>query len=148
MAHPAPYLLDTDILLLLLRGQGLGTAIDLKFQLTEQPFKPLISVVSVGESLAFAGRMGWSRRKIAALRRLLANFVWVDANRLDVLHAYAEIATSWRCKEQIPQNDMWIAATASATGATLLTTEPRFTRLSEDLLICKLVNIKDGMIIG
>lgn len=147
MAHPAPYLLDTDILLLLLRGQGIGTAIDLKYQLTEQPFKPLISVVSVGESLAFAGQIGWSRRKVAALRRLLANFVWVDANRLDVLHAYAEIANSWRCKDPIPQNDMWIAATASATGATLLTTEPRFARLSDEILICKLLTIQDGMIV-
>ncbi|MFT5127607.1 MAG: tRNA(fMet)-specific endonuclease VapC [Rhodothermales bacterium] len=148
MAHPAPYILDTDILLLLLRGQGLGTAIDLKYQLTEQPFKPLVSVISVGESLAFAARIGWSRRKIAALRRLLANFVWVDANRLDVLHAYAEVANSWQCKDPVPQNDMWIAATASATGATLLTTEPRFTRLSEDLLTCKLVTIKDGTIVS
>jgi tRNA(fMet)-specific endonuclease VapC len=146
--HPAPYLLDTDILLLLLRGRALGTAIDLKYQLTEQPFKPLISVVSVGESLAFAGRMSWSRRKIAALRRLLANFVWVDANRLDVLHAYAQIANNWRCADPIPQNDMWIAATASATGATLLTTDAHFTRLSEEQLTVKLVKIKDGMIVA
>jgi len=43
------YLLDTSILLHLVRASTLGKAVAAQYQLLDQPFKPLISVVTVAK---------------------------------------------------------------------------------------------------
>lgn len=78
--------------------------------------------------LAFAQRNGWGARKLEALRQLAGNLVVVDVSREPILNAYAELDTHLK-RSGTPmgqQNDVWIAATASATGAVLLTTDRDF----------------------
>jgi len=61
MTTPAgPILLDTNVVLQVVRGSEVATRIDAAVQLRARPERPLISVISVGEALAFAQRRNWA----------------------------------------------------------------------------------------
>ncbi|HEX2080785.1 MAG TPA: type II toxin-antitoxin system VapC family toxin [Longimicrobium sp.] len=123
-----PILLDTSIVIHLARGGVAAQRLESRFGLQSRPFTPLTSIVTVGEILAFARRNGWGARRLEALRQLAGNLVVIDINREPILNAYAELDTHLK-RSGTPmgqQNDVWIAATASATGAVLLTTDRDF----------------------
>lgn len=65
--------------------------------------------------------------------RLFRELVVVDIRSDDVLRKFAEI-DSWSKKNgrALGDNDTWIAATAAATGATLLTNDKDFDPLDEN----------------
>lgn len=120
-------LLDTDIVIHLVRGRAIGQAIDRRFQLRARADRPLVSVVTLGEALAFARQRGWGAANIDRLRALLREFVPVNLNAEPVLERYAEISEFLRSNGRaVSNNDVWIAACASAAGATLLTTDRDF----------------------
>jgi predicted nucleic acid-binding protein len=134
----ALFLLDTNVVLALVRGQALGAFIDATFLLSAARRRPAISVVTHGEVRVLAGRNGWGEAKLAALRCALDALVTVDVNVAEVLDAYVEIDLF---SQQMPggarnmgKNDLWIAACAKASGATLLTTDRDFDHLDPDLL--------------
>ena len=61
--------------------------------------------------------------------QLLAQVVWVDINHPDVLNEYGELDhESELIGRKMGKNDLWIAATAKVSGATLLTTDGDFVR--------------------
>ncbi len=129
-------LLDTNIVVLLCRGGEAGQRIDRRYALSSRRSAPLISVVSVGELLTFARRAEWGVKKEARLRELLEHLVIVDINREPVLSAYVEISAHIE-RTGTPmgqQNDIWIAATARASGAVLLTTDKDFDVLHPHLI--------------
>ncbi len=122
-----PLLLDTNVLLHLVRGKEVGERIDRMFGLRARAEKPLISIVTVGECHAFAAYRGWGAEKKAALDALLHELVIVDINNGTVLRAYADIdAFLKKSGKTVGNNDVWIAATANAAGAVLLTTDKDF----------------------
>lgn len=123
-----PILLDTNILIYLARGGAASERLEARFGLRSRPLTPWISVVTVGEMLAFAERNSWGRRRVDAMQQLISNLVVVDIRTDAVLHAYAAVDTHMtRAGTRMDQqNDVWIAATASAMGAVLLTTDRDF----------------------
>ena len=132
------YLLDTNVVVALVRGQALGAAIDLRFGLTQAKRRPIISVVTHGEIRVLARRNQWSESRVAALTRALNALVTVDINITSVIDAYVEIDLfSQKYPEgarNMGKNDLWIAACAKAAGATLLTTDKDFEHLTPALL--------------
>lgn len=129
------YLLDTNILVALVRAGPLGQYVDRTYRLTDQPFRPLISVVTVGEVLKLVKDYGWQQTKVERLRKLLGQLNWVDISRDEILDGYAEIAHwSERGGKSKPQNDYWIAATAKVAAATLLTTDKHFDDYHPDFI--------------
>jgi tRNA(fMet)-specific endonuclease VapC len=130
MASPVTYLLDTNILVLLIRGKAAGLAIAAAFGLRTGLTRCLISVVTVGEMRALARKFNWGPQKVADLDKLLAQVVWIDINHPDILGAYAELDDlSERAGRSMGKNDVWIAATTKVVGATLLTTDADFDHL-------------------
>lgn len=110
----------------LVRENRTGRAIDFRFQLRSRPERPLLSIVTVGEGLALSKRLSWGPAKIAALEQLFDDCVIVDITD-EILETYAEIDTYLiRAGKAVEQNDIWIAATAIASGAHLLTTDKDF----------------------
>lgn len=135
MPQARPYLLDTNILVVYLRAGSLGEHVEDTYHLMQNPYKPLLCVVSVGEILSLAAKWGWGKPRTEALDRLLNELVWVDVNRRDVLNAYASIVRfSEEQGKSAPQNDYWIAAVANTTGATLLTMDRHFDHLDGSYL--------------
>lgn len=130
MSSPVGYLLDTNALLELLRGNDLGEALDARFGLRSSLGSSMICVVTVGEILALARKFGWGTTKLDKLRRMLDQLVWIDISDPQLLDAYAEIDHFSETKgRKMGKNDIWIAATAKVTGITLLTTDPDFDHL-------------------
>lgn len=132
------YLLDTNIVLALVRGGALGTHIDATYGLRATKRRPAISIVTHGEVRVLAERNGWGDSKLAALEKALDALVTIDINIQEVVDAYVEIDIySQRHPDgarNIGKNDLWIAACAKASGATLLTTDRDFEHLNAQLL--------------
>ena len=105
---PVPlYVLDTGILLALLRGKQLGQYIDTTFQLRHQPNKPLICAVTKGEIGSLARQFGWQAAKRQALALLLQNdVVSVDIDLPAILDAYEEI--DWVSLKQPGGTKTWV----------------------------------------
>lgn len=125
--NPDLFLLDTNVLVHLIRDSPVGRWVAQRYGLRNQPFKQLISVVTVGEALSFAKKRAWGLRKTEVLEDLLRELVVFPLDSEPVLGMYAEIDCHLqKIGRPIDQNDMWIAATAVATSAHLLTTDKDF----------------------
>ena len=130
MALPGGYLLDTNILVHLVRNNDLGKYVDATYGLSAGTNPFILSVVTVGELYALAIKFGWGAAKRAALDALLINFTWVDISDPQILAAYGEVdGWSQSVGRKMGKNDVWIAATARATNTTVLTTDTDFDHL-------------------
>jgi tRNA(fMet)-specific endonuclease VapC len=94
----------------------------------------LVCSVTHGELWALAYANGFGEPKREAIRTMLDSLVTIDIGAEAVVDAYVKIYTVLRghpkgARTNIGENDMWIAATARATGATLLTTDQHFVPL-------------------
>ena len=127
-------LLDTSALVFLLRGGAVGQRIDESHGLRTRRDRPLISIVPVGELASFAMKRRWGATRRAAVADLIAELVVIDLSQGDIVEAYAEI-DHFSEREHKParpmgKNDIWIAATAKAAGAHLLTSDADFDHLN------------------
>lgn len=131
-------ILDTNILIHLLRSDSCGTEIERQFSLTSRISRPLISLMTRGEILAFAKKCNWGDRKLTSLDALLQHLVIVNPQQGSIVQTYASIDhySEKVCKPARPlgQNDMWIAATAAETKAWLLTTDGDFDHLTPNFI--------------
>ena len=125
-------LLDTNVLIHLVRGNELGRRIDADHQLLGRADRPIISVVTIGETLSLARQFNWGQAKAEKLRELLREFPVVDINSEPVLTLYAELDHFSRSNgRRMGKNDVWIAACAVATDAWLLTCDQDFDVLAD-----------------
>jgi tRNA(fMet)-specific endonuclease VapC len=135
-AAPPRYLLDTNVLLAYTRAGELGQWIEATYSLKTAKTVPLISAVAEGEMLSLARQFGWGEARQRRLRELIRVFVSVPLETGDIVEAYALIDDHCRRigRPMGKNNDVWIAATAHATGAVLLTTDRDFDHLDPDFL--------------
>ena len=137
------FLLDTNILLGLARKAPWARQAYVRFHLGDPDVISFTSVVRKGEILAIAERNGWGPKKRTTLARMLDQFPDLPIKDPDILRAYALI-DAWSCGKAVPapgnapsskpavtmgKNDLWIAATAHASGAILLSTDRDFEHL-------------------
>ncbi|HYI11627.1 MAG TPA: type II toxin-antitoxin system VapC family toxin [Thermoanaerobaculia bacterium] len=120
-------LLDTNIVIHLIRDNEVAKRVDASFHLRHRTDRPLISIVTVGECLSLVRQFGWGATKVEALEALLRELVIVPLDSRPILERFGEFH-SWTKSigRTLGHNDLWIAATASATGAHLITTDADF----------------------
>ena len=124
-------LLDTSILVHLLRNNETGRRIEEMFQIRRRTDRPLISVVTVGECLSLARQFGWGASRVAALEALLSELVVVPIDSRPVLERFGEFhAWTRSIGRSLSHNDLWIAATVAASGAHLVTSDRDFDALA------------------
>lgn len=129
-----PVVLDTNVVLQLVRGNEFGRRLDAAYGLQARPFRPILSIVSVGELLAFAKRRAWGRDRSEKLNQMIKELIVFDINRV-VAERYAAIHTFLMGSGRtVSDNDVWIAATAAATSALLITTDKDFEALAGTFL--------------
>lgn len=133
MSEPSgPILLDTNVVLLLVRGGAAGQRLDGLFGIRARPERPLLSIVSIAEARVLARHRSWGEAKTQALEALLRELVILDVSHERVLDRYAEFRVLLRARgKALSDNDVWIAACAAAAGATLLTTDRDFEALAD-----------------
>lgn len=125
------FLLDTNVLLALIRGRELGSRIDARFGLRSSPVKPLACIVSHGELWALAAVNRWNDARREEIRAMLENVVTLGISDSEVIDAYVEVYSVLRrvpsgSRTNSGENDMWIAAASRAASAILLTTDRHF----------------------
>lgn len=135
---------DTNILLHLVRGKQTAETIRDYLQ-QQEDVQTVISVVSLAESESVVKQVGnWGSEKINRLKQLFQQLTIVDieyGNNL-LLESYVSIDAFSQGKAAAPngqwlnnssrnmgKNDLWIAATAHALDAVLLTTDGDFDHL-------------------
>jgi len=119
--------LDTSVVIHLARDNSTGREIERQFHLSERAERPLISSVVRGEAGGLGRYWSWGSSRLARLEALLDEFVTVDAGEPLVVAEYAELhARSRREGHPIGDNDLWIAATALAVRAQLITNDTDF----------------------
>lgn len=126
---------DTNILLALVRGGELSRRVLAQYPLLSMPRTPLVSYVSEAEIKSIAVRQNWGQPRRNQLDFILAAFTTVHIHEPGVLDAYVAIDNySLTRGVKMGKNDLWIAATASVTNATLLTTDKDFDHLHPKFL--------------
>lgn len=129
------YLLDTNVLIHFVRGSAVWDRIrDAYHPLTAEP-QPIVSVVSAGEIRSLATQWNWGKQKLDQMEFALNTFELHTILDAAIIEMYATIdAYCESIGQSLGKNDLWIAATAAITGATLLTTDHDFDRLSPRFL--------------
>ena len=129
------FLLDTNILVHFVRSDPLWHKIRFKYSLMTIDPIPTFSVVSDGELRSLAFQFSWKAAKISQMKFALGYFQRVTIDMTRILEVYATIdAYTQSIGYTMGKNDLWIAATANATGATLLTTDRDFDILTPTFL--------------
>ncbi len=129
-------LLDTNILLIYAREGESSRILERRLGLQAGRIQGLISVISVGETHAFALKLNWgSKRRDRIIDLIQSKLVPIDIHRPEIIKAYAEIdhfsEKVVKPARPMGQNDVWIAATALVLGCELVTTDKDFDHLHE-----------------
>ena len=140
------YVFVTNVLIHLIRNSSTWQEIAKKHNPFDKSNQVFISFVSVAEILSIAKQVGWGNEKMKHLASSFSEMeiVTVSGNADDLLiQAYVEIDSYSQGKNpQIPlpkgissrnmsKNDIWIASTAYALQAKLITTDKDFEHLDK-----------------
>lgn len=138
------YLLDTNIVLLYLRGDKRTELIESDYQIFDSSNELYISVVTIAELRSFMIRRNYGAPKIKALQTLLEQFRIIDINIESILNRYAEIDAFSQgalpdkkgsfSARNMGKNDLFIAATSSVFDLPLITTDKDFRHLAPDYI--------------
>ncbi len=85
------YLLDTNILVVYVRGKNQAINLEEELGLLNSQDDIVISVVSVAEIKSLALQNGWGRNKTEKLISLLNRFLIADINIDEIIERYVEI---------------------------------------------------------
>ena len=130
MIDSKPLLLDTNVLLVLVRGGVHAESLESRFGVRSAAIRPLVSIVTHGEIRSLALRNGWGSARKATLDRALSDLITVDISHPRVIDAYVHLDHFSQSHpigaRNMGKNGLWIAACAMAAGARLLTTDKDF----------------------
>jgi tRNA(fMet)-specific endonuclease VapC len=138
------YLLDTNILIHLLRKTPHSQAIrnQIGFENSNNEF--YISVVSQGEIQSISLQNNWGNNKLERLNLLFSQFIILDIKVQSIVDLYAQIDAFSQGKlpnvksnfsaRNMGKNDVWIAATAAYFDISLITTDKDFEHLNENFI--------------
>ena len=134
------YLFDTNIVVHYLRESAVMHRVEQIFNPFDTAHEIWICVVSIGELKSIAIQSKWGAKRLQQLDALLDILLAIDVGSEDILNRYAEIDAFSQGKlpakplsltaRNMGKNDLWIAATSSILGATLLTTDSDFDHLN------------------
>lgn len=118
------------MILHLARGKALGQRIQQPFDWIHCQPRPLVCVVSLAEARVLAQAGNWGAAKRQALDTAFRSLTIVNINHPSVIDADVQLDLHTRAHPQgartMGKNDVWIAATAVAALAVLLTTDKDF----------------------
>jgi len=135
-------LLDTCILVHLVRDDAEGKRLESRYWLSRRGERPLISTITEGEIRGLALGWGWGPQKLQELDRLVGELISLPPATRDIVDAYAMLYhDATRRGHAAGENDLWIAATARAVGAVLLTVDKDFDWMHPDYVTVEKVTL-------
>ncbi len=143
------FLFDTNAIIIYFKNREIKSNLDESYNPLGSENTAIISIVTLGEIESLALRNKWSEKRIKLMEDFLNKFVIADINSKDVIRKYAEIDTFSQGKlenkklgmssRNMGKNDLWIAAIASVTDSTLITSDKDFDHLKDKYL--SIINI-------
>lgn len=134
--------LDTNVLVHWVRQDATGKHLMNVYTLEQRAERPLVSTIVEGEVRGLAMCWKWGSAKLKRLDEILLELVRVDAGHPDIVGEYARLYFEDQSRgTNTGENDLWIAATAKATGAVLLTSDKDFGWMSPAIIRVELVAI-------
>jgi predicted nucleic acid-binding protein len=128
-------ILDTNVLVHLLRNDSTGQALEAKFKLSARTERPLLCSVVEGELRGLSDWWGWGAARIAKLDLTLSQLVRVSAGEPEVVRCYGRLyAQQTKLGKKVGENDLWVAATAVAIDGVVLTCDTDFLKLDPTLV--------------
>jgi len=147
------YLLDTNIIIIYSKNKVLARKIEADHKIFTEENNLAVSIVTIAEinSIIHQFKIGDTRRK--GIDKILENTTRLDISYNEILEKYEEIDAFSQGRHQnlksnfsarnMGKNDLWIAATASAFGITLITTDKDFDHLNDVFLDIKFISMKN-----
>lgn len=135
------FVLDTNMVIAALKDQPHWKRAQIDHSLGADDALVMICAVTLAELLSLTEQLGWGTPRKEKLEKLMRRYVIINIshNDLPMMEAYARIDAFSQGKlvgftlglisRNMGKNDLWIAATASVTKATLLTTDADFDHL-------------------
>lgn len=138
--------LDTNVLIYLVRGNRVAEDVK-KFVAAKANPQLFLSVASKAEAESLVVQWGWGEKKVIVLQNLIDSLICIDISQdqTELIDAYVGIDAFSQGKKMSPngkplnassrnmgKNDLWIAATAYALEADLLTTDDDFDHLNHN----------------
>lgn len=147
--------IDTCVLIHIIRANTIGKKCLEVLEAFGTEVNIIVSVVTKAELESFSWQYGWEEKKIKKIIEILneATIIDIQAGNQILVEAYSYV--DGYSKSKIPneagdflvgtarkmgKNDLWIAATAKALDAPLLTTDKDFEHLHANLL--EVINVK------
>ena len=134
------FVFDTNVLLHYIRENKVFETFESAFAPFSGGHDVFISVVSIGEIKSIARQRNWGEKNLHKMMNMLSKLIRSDINVEQIIDTYADIDAYSQNKlharplsltaRNMGKNDLWIAATASVLGATLLTTDTDFDHLN------------------
>lgn len=127
------FVLDTSFLLNLIRNTPASQTVASQLGINEAGSLIILSIVSVAEIRVLAQRNNWGNTKLQKMEQIIAAAMVIDIslNDEELLSSYVEIdANSQSLGRKMGKNDLWIAATAVVTDATLISGDRDFEHLN------------------
>lgn len=137
------FVLDTNILIQIVRGNAIAAEVNTYLLSQENP-EIFISIVTKAEAESLVTQWNWQEQKVKTLSSLLDNLIIIDISlaQLELIENYVAIDAYSQGKKFAPtgeklflssrnmgKNDLWIAATALALNAELITMDGDFDHL-------------------
>lgn len=147
------FVLDTNIILLLVKNENFGNFFKQTYQHTSQNHL-LYPFATLGELDSITKQNNWGEKKIHILNQILKGFQFIGQVNTDMIEAYGLIDAFSQGKlknKPLPQgmsarnmgkNDLWIAAVTYTLNATLITTDKDFEHLAPDFIKLNLIDIQ------
>jgi len=147
------YLLDTNIVVIYSRANEIAKKIEGKYQIFSNDNRLAISTISLGEINAITKKLQLGERRRNNINEIVGNLNEFRIDVREVIERYGDIDAYSQGKlpsiqgkftaRNMGKNDIWIAATASVFGLTLVTTDRDFDHLNGSFLSLKYVSLKD-----
>lgn len=138
------YLLDTNILLSYLNKTPYAEYIEETYNISSPNNITAISIITYAELFSFVIRRNWGEEKKRKLNELLHKLPIAYIDKSELAIKFAEIDAFCQNKHplnptrfsaiKLSDNDIWIAATASLSGSTLITADKDFLPLNNVFL--------------
>lgn len=138
------YLLDTNTFVRIARNDVVAQQLSSELGLTKD--SPVIaSSVTLGEIEYFARHRNWNAATIAAMKQQCNSAFLINPDSGGVAIAYADIKQATRSVSN-RDNDVWIAASARAAGACLVSSDKWFLNVGGSLVDLALYDAKTGQV--
>ena len=127
--------IDTNTLVHWVRQDATGRYLLQQYGLDQRAERPVLPSVVEGEIRGLARCWNWGDARFKRLDEILAELVRVNAGLPGIVEAYADLYyEDQRGGQNTGENDLWIAATARATQAVLLTLDQDFSWMNPSLV--------------